>query len=76
MLKRLKVGAKPVFQFRMFERVLDRRLQIAEFIAAIVAPAGELVGINRLLTKQIGYAVGELYFAAGTGAHLFRGNRK
>ena len=52
----------------MAERVLDRRLQVAELAAAVVALAAEAIGVHGLLAHERGDAVGELDLAARAAA--------
>jgi hypothetical protein len=53
-------------------RVLDRRLQVADLAAAVVAFTGEGVGDDGFLCQQRRDGVGELNLAAGAGLGLFQ----
>src|SRR5205085_9753917 len=68
----LQVFAKPAAELRVTERVFDRRLQVAELAATVIALAAEAIGVHRLLAHQRGNAVGELNLAAGAGAQLLQ----
>jgi len=56
----------------MLERKLDRRLQIAELVAAVVAAAFELVREDLLVLEQPRDAVGQLDLAPGPGGIVRR----
>ena len=66
----VEVLREAVAELRVAQAVFDRRLEVAELAAAIVALALEAVGVNRLVVEQGRNAVGELDLAAGAAAHL------
>ena len=54
----------------MAQAVFNRRLEVAQLAAAIVALALESVGVNRLIVEQGRNAVRELNLAAGSTSYL------
>src|SRR3989442_15731805 len=63
--------ARSLRQCRIAQREMQRRLDQAELVAAIVARAGEAISIDLLLGEQRGDRVSELDFAARAGRGLF-----
>src|SRR5262245_12164053 len=62
-----EIGAEFRADLGMLQRYLHVGLQVADLAAAVVAHAVELVREHVFFPQQAGDAVGQLYFAAGTG---------
>ncbi len=62
----LQIGAEARAELRMAQTVLDRRAQIADLAAAVVADAGERQHVHRLVRHQGRDTVRQLDLAAGT----------
>ena len=52
----------------MIKAIRDGSLQITQLAATVVANAAEVIGIHRLLLKQVCNGIGQLDFATGTPA--------
>src|SRR4051794_39066443 len=69
--QRLEVRAKLIAQRRMAQRVIDGRLEIAEFFAGVVTLPFEDVAVKRAGANELAQRVGELDFAARTAFRFF-----